>query len=94
MKTKLTFIKVEKKVSDIHTMLKGQISDSRSKEMEEWLSTLDPSQRHHSIRKIRVPHTGQWVLEHKEFKKWLSDSPKSPYLCCYGDPGAGKTFIA
>ena len=86
-------IKVETNVKDIHAMVKSHISDTRSMEIEEWLSPLEPSKRHHSIRDSHLPNTGIWILEHHEFLKWLSDSPKCPYLCCYGDPGAGKTFI-
>jgi hypothetical protein len=75
-------------------MVEDQISDARSDRIDTWLSPLQPFKRHHSICDSRLRNTGTWILEHDEFLKWLSDSPGSPCLCCYGDPGAGKTFIA
>ncbi|OCK86704.1 purine and uridine phosphorylase, partial [Cenococcum geophilum 1.58] len=59
-----------------------------------WFSPLEPSERHYGIRSSRLPKSGMWILQHNSFLKWLSDSPASPALCCSGDPGAGKTFIA
>src|SRR5436190_8763431 len=91
----LSIIKVERNVNDIHAMVKCQISNNRSGEIAEWLSPLEPSKRHHSIRDSRLRNTGIWVLEHDEFLNWSSsDSPESLSLFCCGDPGSGKTFIA
>ncbi|KAF4635819.1 hypothetical protein G7Y89_g2285 [Cudoniella acicularis] len=64
-----------------------------NQELLKWLSPLEPSERHDDIRSTRLPRSGTWILQHETFQKWFSESPSSPVLFCYGDPGAGKTFI-
>jgi hypothetical protein len=90
----MTIDKVEEKVNDIHAMVEAQILDAQSSKIHVWLSPMEPSKRHRSIRDSRLRNSGTWILQRNEFIKWVSDSPESPCLCCYGDPGAGKTFIA
>ena len=62
-----------------------------------WLSLLEPGLRHGAIRESRVKNVGEWVLETEEFRSWYAGSGRSEsdkaVLFCYGDPGAGKTFI-
>jgi hypothetical protein len=59
-----------------------------------WLSPLEPSERHDDVSSKRLPESGTWMLQHDSYLAWLSESPTNLALCCYGDPGAGKTFIA
>jgi hypothetical protein len=65
-----------------------------NQELLNWLSPLEPSKRQYEIRSKRLPDSGRWIFQHNDFSNWLSDSPTSPTLCCYGDPGVGKTYIA
>ena len=62
-----------------------------------WLSPLEPRLRHKAIQESRVESVGEWVLETEEFRSWYASSGGSgsdkSVLFCYGDPGAGKTFI-
>ena len=62
-----------------------------------WLSPLEPKLRHKDIQERRVGNIGGWVLETEAFKDWYASSGGSgsdnAVLFCYGDPGAGKTFI-
>ena len=62
-----------------------------------WLSPLEPELRHKDIQESRVGSVGEWVFETEEFKSWCAGSGTSEsdnaVLFCYGDPGAGKTFI-
>ena len=61
----------------------------------EWLSPLEPRERHQAIRVDRVAGLGDWLLFTSEFARW-SESSKgtgSPVLICYGDPGVGKTYL-
>ena len=62
-----------------------------------WLSPLEPRLRHKDIQERRVENIGGWVLETEAFKGWYASSGGSgsdnAVLFCYGDPGAGKTFI-
>ncbi|KKZ63280.1 hypothetical protein EMCG_00263 [[Emmonsia] crescens] len=59
----------------------------------DWLSPLEPSKTHQDVRSMRLEGTCEWVLETAEFLDWLSDTPSNRALYCYGDPGAGKTFL-
>lgn len=90
----MTVVKVAETVAHTYAMVEAQILDTRSSEIYDWLSPMEPYKRHHSIRDSRLHNSGTWVLQHNEFSKWVSDSPESKYLGCYGNPGAGKTFIA
>ena len=63
-----------------------------------FLSPLQPLKRHLDIRSSRVEDTGSWILEAKQFQRWQSgadqlDDTSNRVLCCYGDPGTGKTFL-
>ena len=62
-----------------------------------WLSPLEPRLRHQDIRDRRVENVGEWLLQTEEFKSWCAGSgggeSDNAVLFCYGDPGAGKTFI-
>ena len=62
-----------------------------------WLSPLEPRIRHKDIQERRVENIGGWVLETEAFKSWYASDGGSgsdnAVLFCYGDPGAGKTFI-
>jgi hypothetical protein len=60
----------------------------------EWLSPLSPSARQFENQKKRVKHTGTWLLNDPKFLDWSSKVTKCQMLCCYGDPGAGKTIIS
>ena len=62
-----------------------------------WLSPLDPKLRHQDIGDRRIENVGEWLLQTEEFSSWRRGSEggesDNAVLFCYGDPGAGKTFI-
>ena len=72
------------------------IIDGRS-QMLTWLSPLDPRLRHQDIQGRRVGNVGEWLLQTKKFETWCTGSgggeSDNAVLFCYGDPGAGKTYI-
>ena len=59
----------------------------------EWLSPLEPGERHQAIGRDRMPGVGDWLLLAGEFTQWSQggDGTAKPVLFCYGDPGVGKT---
>ncbi|MCJ1436452.1 hypothetical protein MMC27_005831 [Xylographa pallens] len=63
-----------------------------------WLSPLDFAARHQDISSKRQPETLRWVLASAEYRTWSrSDVPlmnENRVLWCYGDPGAGKTYVS
>jgi len=61
----------------------------------EWLSPLDPRERHQAIGMDRMPGVGDWLLNTSEFTRWDQGggTTSKPVLFCYGDPGVGKTYL-
>ena len=64
-------------------------------EIMQWLSPLEPQQRHQGVRTSRLDGIGNWVLEIGEFRNWRDgeDGCVEPVLFCYGNPGVGKTYV-
>ena len=69
--------------------------DAEGRQIMQWLSPLEPQQRHQSVRADRLDSVGNWVLETGEFRKWCDteDGCVEPVLFCYGHPGVGKTYL-
>ena len=61
----------------------------------EWLSPLEPRERHHAIGMNRMSGVGDWLLITNEFIQWKEgdEGTAKPVLFCYGDPGVGKTYL-
>ena len=60
-----------------------------------WLSPLEPHARHQDVRNRRLDGVGEWVLQNNGFESWCKnqDSSVNRTILCYGDQGAGKTYI-
>ena len=76
-----------------HTINVGVSEESLR--IQAWLSPLDPHARHQDVRNRRLDGVGEWVLEKNEFESWREsqDSSVNRTLLCYGNQGAGKTYI-
>ena len=83
-------------INSFHTVNNFTVPDNRSNILA-WLSPLEPSLRHQDIQDSRVGNIGEWLLQTEEFKSWCAGSgggeSDKAVLFCYGDPGAGKTYI-
>ena len=66
-----------------------------SARIQTWLSPLEPHARHQDVRNRRLDGVGEWVLQKNEFESWheSQDSSVNHTLLCYGNQGAGKTYI-
>jgi len=74
----------------------SESSANKRAEILTWLSPLEPRIRHNYIRDHRVEHVGAWLLQTEEYRNWFdvhSGDPDGSVLFCYGDPGAGKTYV-
>ena len=69
--------------------------DTEGRQILEWLSPLEPQQRHRGVQADRLDGVGNWVLETSEFKNWrdAEDGCVEPVLFVYGNPGVGKTYV-
>jgi len=72
------------------------VTEDRS-EILAWLSPLEPRVRHQNLEASRVDKVGDWLLETEQFQSWSGgnsqDKPQNTTIFCYGNPGAGKTYI-
>jgi len=70
--------------------------DDEGRQILQWLSPLEPQQRHQGVRTDRLNSVGSWVLETSEFRKWRDTEDGrggEQVLFCYGNPGVGKTYV-
>ena len=69
--------------------------DAERDQILQWLSPLEPQQRHEGVRANRLDSVGSWVLETNEFRKWCDteDGSVEPVSFIYGNPGVGKTYL-
>ena len=83
-------------VNNVH-YVDGFGSSGERAEILAWLSLLEPRIRHHDIKATRVERVGDWLLRTEEYQNWFDGirggEPDNSALFCYGDPGAGKTYI-
>ncbi|KAH6667724.1 hypothetical protein B0J14DRAFT_170784 [Halenospora varia] len=62
-----------------------------AREVQQWLSSPDPSSNHNAACKKRQPTTGAWFIGSVEFEEWKT-CPNS-FLWLHGIPGCGKTIL-
>ena len=81
-------------VDNSHDNTYNYNSDEDAKIMS-WLSPLEPDNRHHGVRTNRFKGIGDWLLETSEFRDWrgCGGGADEAVLFCFGDPGAGKTYL-
>ena len=83
-------------INSLNTFNNITIADDRPNILG-WLSPLEPRLRHQDIQDNRVEDIGEWLLQTEEFKSWCAGGGRgksdNAVLFCYGDPGAGKTYI-
>jgi ankyrin repeat protein len=58
----------------------------------EWISPILFGKHHDTVKDARTPSTGEWLLNHKDFRDW-EDKRSSALFWLQGNPGSGKTFL-
>ena len=81
--------------SPIYHLIDMPKKETDERQILQWLSPLEPQQRHQGVRTDRLNTVGNWVLETSEFRKWrdAGEGCVEPVLFCYGNPGVGKTYV-
>ena len=89
-------IRITDNINSLNNVINAntEISDEDNR-IREWLSPLNPQQRHQNVRANRLDGVGNWLLETSEFQKWSNgeDGYREPVLFCSGGPGVGKTYL-
>jgi len=88
-------IKLSSRIKDGVDLL-NQSQEERHRQEEQrgildWLTPIDYAPQQNDFIARRQQGTGQWLVESKEFQKWINQSDQT--LFCPGMPGAGKTMI-
>lgn len=77
-----------KKICDLILMnhrIDDLVGENSKRGFFEWLSPLDPREKHTDIIEQRLIKTGEWLLETEDFKWWLSEDSISPKIFwCHG----------
>ncbi|KAL2815045.1 ankyrin repeat-containing domain protein [Aspergillus cavernicola] len=63
-----------------------------SKEILQWLSTVQYRLHHRTVSRLLLEGTGQWLFEKPQYREWYS-SETSSILWLHGIPGSGKTCL-
>ena len=58
------------------------------------LKPLSFQEKHTDLQLRRTEGLGQWLLTLPDFVDWQEGTFRSNTLWCYGNPGAGKTFLS
>jgi hypothetical protein len=59
-----------------------------------WLAAPDPWTEHDIARKLHERHTGNWLLQSRQYQAWkLGQDQQHRYLWLYGGVGCGKTIL-
>ena len=74
----------------LSNLLTAQKSDQFRKIIA-WLSPPDPETNHASARQRHEPHTGTWLLQSDQYRRWKAGGTK--HLWLYGKAGCGKTVL-
>ncbi|EHK24398.1 uncharacterized protein TRIVIDRAFT_10464, partial [Trichoderma virens Gv29-8] len=58
------------------------------------ISSGQTGKSHAEIRRSRTKNTGDWLINHEDFRDWQAIPSSSTLLCLKGTVGTGKTFLA
>jgi hypothetical protein len=83
---------MQRMASRLSDLVDGLQREDRSKILQ-WISTIPYSLHHQTVRKDRLPDSGDWMLRNARFKEWMQSS-SSATLWLHGIPGSGKSKLA
>lgn len=87
---------IDHKVSEMYDSMKESQQESNVRQILDWLSPTVQDQRrktsHQSLQNRRLPSSGMWLLQAKEYLQW-QDSEKSSIAWVRGTAGTGKTML-
>ncbi|KAH9888269.1 ankyrin repeat-containing domain protein [Xylariomycetidae sp. FL2044] len=78
-------------ISNLTITVERAFKEASEEKVLRWLETASPTTNHLAAVSKHKTSTGDWLLEHESYKKWLSGSAKTLWL--RGIPGSGKTIL-
>ncbi|RPB01332.1 hypothetical protein L873DRAFT_1788386 [Choiromyces venosus 120613-1] len=82
-------------INSFNTVVNATVENEKA-QLLQWLSPLEPRQRHKHLRESRLDGVGQWIFQTRELQRWntVEDGSAHSVLFCHGDPGVGKTHLS
>ncbi|CUS14582.1 unnamed protein product, partial [Tuber aestivum] len=66
--------------------------EKKFQKVQKWLNVVDPTSDYSSMRELREPDTGTWLLEGPEYINWKEG--RKGLLWLHGIPGCGKSVLS
>ena len=85
-----TAVITQDSASNVQAVLAAQQAAQFQKVID-WLSPPDPWTNYAYARQLREPHTGDWLLQSDQYKRWRSGHTR--HLWLHGNAGCGKTVL-
>ncbi|KAH9883839.1 ankyrin [Xylariomycetidae sp. FL2044] len=76
-----------RKINEIHE----KVDVERFRTILRWITPVDFQERHYELSSRRAKGTCRKLLTDHRFVSWLSGASEERQMCCFGDPGAGKS---
>lgn len=88
-----SLLNVQEVVRDLSDRLKVFEDEHQHKRLVDWVSSINVYAIHQDNLDKHLAGTGQWLLDHPEYRKWKTISSSSTFVL-HGIPGCGKTTLA
>ncbi|KAK9792863.1 hypothetical protein SCARD494_06731 [Seiridium cardinale] len=86
-----TVLETSSRLQSLANAFESASTDSRERNVVDWLSPLRPWENHNAALKNSGTGTCDWLMRTKEFMDWAEGKIK--YLWLTGPPGGGKTTL-
>ena len=83
--------KIASTVTEIRKSQQKIEDGNRKREILGWMSSLNFAATQKDILGMREAGTGQWLLDHDVYLKWITGATRTVW--CLGGPGVGKTVL-
>lgn len=84
--------KIHRIVHETQTTAKKTHAIKQNQEILNWLTPVNYGSQHSDYLQRRHAGTGQWLLDHETYQKWVKEPRRR--LFCPGIRGAGKTILS
>lgn len=77
---------------DTNSMNQKVVDENKLNDLVAWLSLVPVARHHNVVSEHRIPGSGAWLLNHTDFRDWISSSSSS-ILLLHGIRGGGKSTV-
>ena len=81
------------RMADQVSMHAKALDEARYRQILDWLSPVRVIEHHERHSEARLPGSGTWLFDRREYLDWQNSSASSTFLLC-GLPGSGKSSLS